>query len=157
MPGVASSQACGRGCACGRGRGVCVHGRGLAHGRIKLEVVLLLLVDIQIMVFPTLRVFGKKRSPHLYITSTTLSAHIDRNSSPAQLFGRSFTDEVRGLLLEKTDMQILIVLPHMLVPEFKAFVGMFISMIIVILLWLELYWTTSHPLIGTSGIASVMP
>ena len=39
----------------------------------------------------------------------------------------------------------------------KAFVGMLIIMGIVVLPRLELYWTTSHPLIATSGIASVMP
>ena len=43
------------------------------------------------------------------------------------------------------------------VPEMKAFVGMLIIMGIVVLPRLELYWTTSHPLIAQSGIASVMP
>ena len=43
------------------------------------------------------------------------------------------------------------------VPEMKAFVGMLIIMGIVVLPQLELYWTMSHPLIATSGIASVMP
>ena len=42
------------------------------------------------------------------------------------------------------------------VPEMKAFVGMLIIMGIVVLPRLELYWMTTHPLIATSGIASVM-
>lgn len=60
---------------------------------VELEVVLLLL-DIQMVVFPILRVFGKKKEPtsvcYEYNQEPGLSAHIDRNSSPVQLFWSFF-------------------------------------------------------------------
>ena len=77
---------------------------------VELEVVLLLL-DIQMVVFPILRVFGKKKEP----TSTSTIKNLDCLHTligivlPFSFFGRFFTDEVWDLLVEETDMQILIV------------------------------------------------
>lgn len=172
------SRACGRGCACsGRGRasgGVC---RGCARGsqsrargqrrNVRSSTGR---ADDREGGLPVIDGTWDKNEPtamrYEYNRTSGPTSHIDRNSSPAQLFCRYFTDEVWELLVEETnryananssDARHARPWYDTTVPEMKAFVGMLIIMGIVQLPRLELYWTTSHPLIATPGIASVMP
>lgn len=103
---------------------------------------------------------------HEFTQTPGPSSHIDSDSTPRDLFCRFFTDDVWDLLVTETNKyaaENASTAPHTrpwydtTVPEMKAFVGMLIVMGIVVLPRLEIYWTTSHPLVTTSGIASVMP
>ena len=170
----------GRGCARGRGhprgRGR-ARGRGHAHGRGRTPSTSRGAssgtssrhTDSVVGGLPVVDGTWEKREPtpthYNFNEIPGPSSDIDRNSNPAQLFCRFFTDEVWDLLVEETNKYAnanTSTAPHArpwndtTVPEMKAFVGMLIIMGIVVLPRLELYWTTSHPLIAQSGIASVM-
>ena len=86
--------------------------------------------------------------------------------SPLQLFCHYLTDEVWDLLVTETNRYASdnrLTSPSarpwcdVTVAEMKAFIGILIAMGIVCLPRLEMYWSTSHPFISTTGISSVMP
>ena len=87
------------------------------------------------------------------------------DASPVALFARFFTDSVWELIVQETNRYAAAntsISPRarpwedVTVLELKAFTGLLLLVGIVALPRLEMYWQTSHPLIATTGIASIM-
>ena len=119
----------------------------------------------QLLFLKVLKEGGRKKMLQACDTSTRkILAH--RQLSLAMLLPLSFSAEVWDLLVTETNRYAAENLSSsararpwhdVTVEEMKAFLGMLIIMGIIVLPRLEMYWSSTHPLIATPGIASVMP
>ena len=113
----------------------------------------------------------KKEEPTSYTMPYTrtpgpTSPDVTSRSTPGDLFCHFFSDQVWDLIMVETNRNANSFIDNnsstrawtdTTVEELKAFVGLLILMGIVRLPRLELYWSTSFPLIRTPGISSIMP